>query len=272
MESVKGMEFKLDEVGWKIAGKEIKFMKQDHASNPVTAVDKARKLVERDKVHGILGPMFTPAGISVADYLTESKTPNICVHAQAIQVTQFGGGNVFVWAGTNRGVGYPLGQYAFEKMGFRKATALHIDLVEGETFAGGAINGFKSRGGTVVQVQKVPPLTMDFSPYLTAMKKADFFLYWQMAVPTVPFLKQYHDFGKRMPILMPLCGPAKESVLAEVGDSTLGMIGSDWYTPLLDTQINRKYVQGFKKKYGKYPRSESTGGYIAMTMFLYTRS
>lgn len=109
---------------------------------------------------------------------------------------------------------------------------------------------------------------MDFAPYLTAMKEADCCLYWQMEIPSAPFFIQYHDFGVKMPIVMPLCGCASEVILAEVGDPCLGMVGSDFYTPLIDTDINRRFVDAYKEKYGIYPRGESAGGYIAMLLYL----
>ena len=44
----KGIKLKLDEVGWKVGNRTIDLRTEDYAANAVTAVDKARKLVDLD--------------------------------------------------------------------------------------------------------------------------------------------------------------------------------------------------------------------------------
>jgi branched-chain amino acid transport system substrate-binding protein len=72
----------------------------------------------------------------------------------------------------------------------------------------------------------------------------------------------------KIPLLFPLADPANEFILAEIGDASLGMVGSDWYFPRIDTDINKKFVDAYSKKYQSVPTGGSAGGYIAVTMFL----
>jgi len=266
--TVEAIELKLDEVGWEVAGRKIELIKEDHGSDPVKAVDKARKLVEHDKVDVILGPMLSSAGLAVANYLMESRTPNLAVHCHPSEILKYSVGNYFLWPGTQEGLGYPLGLYAYDKLGYRTATLMYIDYVTGQTLTQGFADAFESRGGTIVQKQAFPFGTMDFAAYLTAMKEADCCVFWAMEEYNPPFHTQYRDYGLKAPIVMPLCGPSHEITLAEIGDISLGMVGSDFYSALIDTDINKRFVDAFYGKYGYYPRGETVGGYTGTTLFL----
>ena len=268
LECVKGIELKLDEVGYEWAGRKIEFIKEDYASDPGKAVDKARKLVEHDKVDVILGPLMDAAGFAVADHAAKSRTPNITFHSHVREVVE-SGDHVFQWPGTTPGMGYFLGLYAYDELGYRTATVIRPDSAEGEDIPGGCIIGFEERGGTTVQNQAFPPDGMDFAAYLTAMKEADCCIFWHYGGLATLLVKQYYDYGLKMPLLIPIFDPLGIGVqLAELGDICLGMVGSDFYSPLIETDINKRFVDAFHKKYGYYPCPLNAGGYIAVTMFL----
>ncbi len=54
-------------------GRPLEYFAEDNGSDPVVAVDKARKLVESDKIDVMIGPIFSPSAKSVADYLAKSS-------------------------------------------------------------------------------------------------------------------------------------------------------------------------------------------------------
>lgn len=265
---VRGVQLRLDEANYEVAGRKIELMVEDGASDVTVYVDKARKLVQQDEVDVILGPLFSPGGFAVADYLKTSKTPNITFMEHSHGVLEFGGKNVFLWPGTLLGKGYPLGKYAYDTMGYRTATAIYADMVNGEEFAGGVIKSFEEKGGKVVLKQTVPPDAMDFAAYLPNMKNADFVIAWFQYPGRAPFIKQAQSFGLNKPILIPNFATFTEQILSEIGDACVGMLGSAHYTPLIDTDVNKKFVDAFVKKYGMQPRGESVGGYIAALLFL----
>ena len=69
------------------------------------------------------------------------------------------------------------------------------------------------------------------------MKKADCLVWFGHNPAVLPLLKQYENMGLKMPLSLPLTSPAQEVILAEAGNVSLGMIGSEWYTSLFDTKI-----------------------------------
>ena len=88
LECVKGAELKLEEMGYQIDGRKVEWIKEDYASDPVKSVDKARKLIEHDKVDVILGPLNDASGFAVADHAAKSGTPNITFHSHVREVAE----------------------------------------------------------------------------------------------------------------------------------------------------------------------------------------
>jgi branched-chain amino acid transport system substrate-binding protein len=62
-----------------INGRKIKFISYDDSSNPATAVEQTRKLVETDKVLLMFGSFGTPDNLATRRYLNERKTPQLFV-------------------------------------------------------------------------------------------------------------------------------------------------------------------------------------------------
>ncbi len=261
-----GLELKLEEVGSQVAGRKIELIMEDAGSDPTTSVDKSRKMVESDKVDVVLGPLLSME--AVADYLTESRTPNVLYMHNPRHILELGGGNIFMQFGTLEGLGYSMGLYMWDKLGYKTATVIHDDFVAGEDFAGGTIKGFESKGGTIVQRQRTPPGAVDYSANISGMKKADCVVFWFTPMSTQRFLSQYFASGLKMPIVVPNCNVVLVPTMQEIGDNVLGIVGDSMWTWMIDTDMNKKYVEAFQKKTGKLPETEGTSAYIAMTIFL----
>jgi ABC-type branched-subunit amino acid transport system substrate-binding protein len=71
-----------------------------------------------------------------------------------------------------------------------------------------------------------------------------------------------------MPLLMPCFDALYEQEIAEVGDKCLGIIGDDFYSPEIDTALNKQFVDTYVKKHGYRPAAGAAGSYTATTMFL----
>ena len=261
------LEYRLEQAGGQAAGRKIELMVEDDGTDPVKSVDKARKLVESDKVDVILGPVHGACAPAVANYLTASKTPHLIFMPKSIGILK-PGGNEFLPFGTLAGTGYPLGLYAYDKLGYRTATVAVEDFVSGLEFVGGMTKAFQKRGGTIIQTQPIKPGTMDFSPNLAAMKDADACFFWFTPVLAQRFVAQYYAAGLKMPLVIPNATVLFPKSLGEIGTKSIGMIGSASYTSLIDTPMNKSYVEAFAKKYGMPPMAEGVSADVCLTMYL----
>ncbi len=262
------LEYRLEQAGGQVAGRKIELITEDDGTDPVKSVDKARKLVQQDKVDVILGPVHGACAPAVANFLTPSKTPHIIFMQKSIGVLKLGGGNEFLPFGTLEGTGYSLGLYAYDKLGYRTATVAVEDFVSGLEFVGGVTKAFQKRGGTIIQTQPIKQGTMDFSPNLTAMKQADVVFFWFTPVLAQRFVAQYYAAGLKMPLVIPNATVLFPQSLAQIGEKSVGIVGSSPYTTLIDTPMNKSYVEAYSKKYNAVPMAEGVSADVAMTMYL----
>ncbi|MBI2315673.1 MAG: penicillin-binding protein activator [Betaproteobacteria bacterium] len=263
-----GVDLALDAVGRKVAGREIQLFTEDDASDPVVAVDKARKLVEQNKVDVVIGPLMSNAAAAVASYLKSSGTPWMAVFDNSIDIMKVGS-HVFQYTGTLYNMGYYAGTYAAEK-GHKTASVIGSDYVAGNDYTEGFIDAFPAKGGNVIQRQRVPIGTMDFGPYITGMRKADVVAFWLLPPSPARFVKQYFDFGLEMPLVAISASNLEEPTLKDLGDRTVGIIGAAHWAQNDQTKINKEFMAAYEKKYGagSRPRLHVMYSYPVMQVFL----
>ena len=62
-----------------INGRKIKFISRDDSSNPRTAAEHTRELVEQERVHLMFGSFGTPSNLATRTYLNERSIPQLFV-------------------------------------------------------------------------------------------------------------------------------------------------------------------------------------------------
>src|SRR5258707_3333091 len=77
-----------------INGRKVKFISYDDSSNPATAVEQTRKLIETDKVLLMFGSFGTPNNLATRSYLNDRKIPQLFV---ASGDHDFGNPKAFPW-------------------------------------------------------------------------------------------------------------------------------------------------------------------------------
>ncbi len=263
----KAIKMRIEEMGGKVAGRPIEIIPEDDAGNAVKAVEKAKKLVEMNKVAAIIGPIPANCALAVANYTAASKTPQFSIVQMPYAGNKNPGKNVYSIAGTQQGSTVPLGLYAYE-LGYRTVAVLHQDFVAGAELAKGFIDAFEAKGGKVVQRQKVPVGTMDYAPFVGAIQKeANAFVTWLLPQEQLRLNNQYFSAGPQMPyILLNAAFPAE--MLQQTGDKTLGIISVIRWTRFDTSPVNKKFVDTFVKKYGEYPTTNAVAAYDQMGFLL----
>src|SRR5438093_10623617 len=66
-----------EEVGNKVAGREVKVIVEDSDPEPTGALTKVRRLVEQEKVHTVAGGLLAATGYAIAPYLEQNKLPAV---------------------------------------------------------------------------------------------------------------------------------------------------------------------------------------------------
>ncbi len=267
-----GARQRLDEAGWKVAGRQIELITEDSACDPNVAVAKAKKLATHDQVDVLLGPLWGASVVALASYAKQAGINYAPIIPQSFHVLRSAPQNAVLPMGTLGMNCYPAGLYAYDGLGYRTATIVYSDFIAGQEFIAGFETGFKERGGTIVQRQPVPPGTIDFAPYLNNLKKADCLGYW-LAGTMGPFLQQYYQFGLKIPIIPTSNTAITHEELIALGDKPLGIIGSSpCDETVVDLPLNPPFIDAMKKRLGKKSLAGSylyaLGSYMMTTTFL----
>ena len=208
-----------------MAGHPVEYLKADNGSDPVAAVDKAKQLVESQGLDYMIGPMFSPATQAVTDYLAKAGgIPDCSLMGQPSVNLTTANKLAFIPAGLYGSWGYYFGKYVGEQLGYKSANCINYDDTAAYDLQAGFEKGFGEAGGTILSVNYVPMDTVDFSPYLSALKPADCTYFWIIGNGSVPFVKQCYDYGLTAPLVVPMANNFVEEQLADLGEAGLGIV------------------------------------------------
>ena len=265
----KGILTGIDMLGKQIAGRPVEYLKADNGSDPVVAVDKARQLVESEKINYMIGPLFSPATQAVTGYLaTSGGIPQCSLMGQPKDNLATGNKLAFIPAGLYGSWGYYFGKYVAEELGYKTANCINYEDTAAYDLQAGFERGFAEGGGKVLSVNYVPMDTVDFSAYLSALKPADCTYFWIIGNGAVPFVKQCYDYGLTAPLVVPMANNFVEEQLVELGEAGLGIVGCDIYTPVLDNALNDEFTAAYQKLYpNELPTTQGYTGWLAVMLY-----
>ena len=143
-DAYQGAMIAIEEQGGTFMGRPLEFITEDSATDPSTTMDKARKLVEVDKVKIIVGPIFGPTTTAVAGYADRVQIPVISIAPLDDAVILHNKWS-FSTPGTDTSMGYPMGVYAATKLGYKHVATLGSDFVAGHEFIGGFVLAFQAK-------------------------------------------------------------------------------------------------------------------------------
>ena len=270
---VQAAKFAFKEAGYEVAGKKIEIFVEDSGGEPAVAVDKARKLVEHDKVCMIIGPLIGSTVLATGDYMSKVEIPFLTTSPSPPPT--FAQPWTLVTCGSEPQHSSCIAVYTYDELGYKKINVMTNDTVQGHGFLGAFMGAYIEKGGEVIQEQYAPFPCMDYAPYLTTLKDADALVAWYDGADAIRFLTQVHDYGirDRMPVVGAFHGSFfAPFILHEMppaaADAVIGEYCETPYTALLDTPINKKFVDAYQKEYGYIPDETCSGPYEAVQIAL----
>ncbi|MET0277131.1 MAG: ABC transporter substrate-binding protein [Pseudorhodoplanes sp.] len=256
-EMVEGMQFFFDSIGSNIAGRKVELIIEDDASNPDTALQKARRLVEQANVHFLMGNLLANTGLAVANYVKGTGTPYFIPIIAADDLTQRQRiKNVVRVAGYSASAfTHPLGDWAL-KQGYKKIVTVSQDYSFGHEQCGGLAQVFTECGGEIVQQFWHPLNTADFSPYLgqIANMKVDAVFAMETGADATRFIQQYASFGLKGKIpLLGAMNATDQSVIRTLGEECEGIVSPAHFAEGSTVPVTAKFVEDYAAKYQKIP-------------------
>lgn len=255
-----------EEKGFTVAGRRVEIIHEDDAGVPANTLTKARKLVEQDRVHMLVGPLTASSGYALRDYVHNGKIATIYPIVSADDITQRRRTPYIVRVGwTSSQPAHPFGEWVAKNLGYKRIATIAYDFAFGHEWVGGFQRTFEENGGRIVQKLWPPIGAPDYAPYLAQLRRdVDAVFAVFSGGDALRFLAQYQEFGLKDRI--PLIGGGTltdEHVLPQMGNEAVGIITALHYSAVLETPENRVFASAYARKYNRPPSYYSENSYTA---------
>jgi branched-chain amino acid transport system substrate-binding protein len=240
----------LKEKNFTLSGRRIELLVGDTGRNPAGAKTKAQELVEREKVHVILGPFAAFELLATLDYLAQARMPTLAF-AGAEDVTQRKGNAYLTRTSyTSAQALYPLADYVSKEMKLGTAASIADDFAFGYEQIGGFQRALEEQGGRLVRKLWSPLNTADYAPYIAQIPDCEVLCIGLAGSNPIKFIKQARALG----IKQKLVGgstTADDTIMGAYGDEVEGLINTNPYSLDIDSEANRRFIAAIRKNYGE---------------------
>ena len=245
-----------------LAGRKIELFVGDSAGVPAQARTKVQELVEKSRIHVMIGPLAAAEALAVDDYIRQQSLPTISI-AAAEDLTQRRPNPWFVRpTSTSSQCAHPMADYCAKTLKFKRMALIADDFAYGHEMCAGFQRVFEENGGRIIQ-KFFPPLTVpDYGTYLAQLKpNLDAVFLGFAGSNGFRYLRQFNEYGLRgkMQVVGGMTA-LDEAVLRNMGDEAIGIQTACWYSAELANPINKEFAANFRKEWKYDP-----GFYAAAT-------
>lgn len=257
-DGLRGAMVAVDEVGGKVAGKDIEIVRGSSDASPDSAVRAARKLVEQDGVTVLVGPLSGDEGLAVKDYAKTQPNVTFINGTSAAQDTTLRdpAPNFFRFSTDGAQWMAGLGTYAFTEKGYKSVAVVAEDYSFPYTQVFGFMAEFCKAGGKVPSKSWVPIGNKDYSSVIAALPDDVDAIYVALGgADAVNFLSQYQQAGGTAPLIGGSI-TVDQTVLTSEGKLRDVLIGTPAAGPIADTNSAPEwmaFVDAYKTQEGAFP-------------------
>jgi branched-chain amino acid transport system substrate-binding protein len=249
-----------------ILGRQVELLSEDSTSGDAgTAVQKTRKLIERDGVNFVLGNVNSALSLAMAQVTNEKGVLQIVPGGHTDAVTGAScHWNVFRICNTTQTEANAVAAVLLNKAG-KKWYYITPDYAFGHTLQAGLEKAAARLGGTKVGGDLSPLGTTDFSSYLIKAQaaKPDVIIFTLAGDDMVNALKQAVQFG--LDKTMHLGGAQQELEVLEglPPEARVGYWVFEWYWKQPGVPHVADFVAAIRKKTGKVPTARTWFGFAS---------
>lgn len=245
-----------------VLNRRLDLITEDEA-NPGVAVQKARKLIERDRVVAIEGLVSSASCLAVGDEAQRARILVINAGANSDEIrSKRCHRYVFSTEGCNTQYVSAIGTWLIKARKVKAWYFITSDYAFGHDLLRVARNLLHANNGTEVGSDLVPTGTADFSQYITKTKQAkpDLIFHNLAGADVTNFLKQFAESGMKTEV----AGGVIDSAFAwPVGESLRGHFPIIWWHEI-NNPSSRAWADRFMKRWGRPPDNQAYGDYMAV--------
>jgi branched-chain amino acid transport system substrate-binding protein len=262
--SLNAMNLYFDSINWTVAGRKIEVIKEDDQFNPQVGLQKAKKLIESDKVDLLVGVQASNVALAVLNYMKQQKAFYVVSGAGTDAVTWDRYPYLFRTSISAYQLSLPMANYVYDHLG-KEVVTTASDYAGGRDVIAQFKGPYLQRGGKVLK-EIWPPLgTTDFSAYLTDIKSINPPVTYDFmpGADAVRFIQQYSEFGLKEK--MPLTGFTiiDSQTVKALGKSAIGIISALTYIDTVDNPESKAFNAAYQAKFNAAPDLFADYGYVA---------
>ncbi len=264
-----GAQLAVDEINKKggILGRKVELLVEDSTSaNTGTAVQKAHKLIDRDKVDFLLGNVNSAMAVALGEVSNQAGVLHIVTggHTDAVTGTDCHW-NVFRVCNTTRMETNSVSKTLLSKYG-KKWYFLTPDYAFGHTLQQGFEAALKANNGTELGASLTPLGTTDYSSYLIQAQSTnpDVIIFLQAGQDAVNALKQAVQFGLNKKFHLAGAQQELEVLDGLPPEARVGTWVFEWYWNQPNVPHVKEFVANIRKRNGgKVPTARHWFGYVS---------
>jgi branched-chain amino acid transport system substrate-binding protein len=230
------------------------------------AVQKARRLVERERVQLILGPLSGGEGMAIKNFADNIPNVTIIVAGAASEDITMRGvkPNVFRTAYTGAQVMFPFGEYAFNEMGIKKIAVFSPGYAFPFSQVGGFLSTFIRAGGEVGTKIWTTLGDTDFSSHIAQIPKdVDAVLVTLGGGDAINFLRQLKEYGLGDIKILGGSIFVDTVVLSQQGEDLVGVMAGSHFAQDLPFPEFKAFDEAFMERNGMPASLWAADYYIA---------
>lgn len=266
------MKLRIAEAGETVGGRPLEFVIIDSEAQPTKATQNTRKLISKERVDFLIGPVHSGVALAMANVLKGRDTPIMIIpNAGANALTRSRcARNIFRASFSNWQTSYPCGKVMADD-GHKTIVTMTWKYAAGEENAAAASEHFAKLGGKTLKQIWVPFPLVEFQAYLSdiAALKPDAVFAFFSGGGGVRFVKDYAAAGLHERI--PLYGPGfiTEGVIAAQGAAADGIKTTLHYADTLDVPANTRFRKAYRDATGRDADVFAVQGYDTGTLLLH---
>jgi branched-chain amino acid transport system substrate-binding protein len=265
-----GCELAIAEINKKggILGRQVELLSEDSTSTDTSvAVQKAHKLIQRDKIDFLLGNVNSAMALALGQISNQAKLLHIVTggHTDAITGKDCHW-NVFRVCNTTRMETNSVSKLLFDKFG-KKWYFITPDYAFGHTLQQGFEASLKKFGGTEVGASLTPLGSTDFSAHLIKAQAAnpDVIIFLTAGQDAVNSLKQAVQFGLDKKFHIAGAQQELETLEGLPLEARIGTWVFEWYWNQPNLPHVKEFVAAIRpRNHGKVPTARHWFGYAAV--------
>ncbi|MFH0873089.1 MAG: ABC transporter substrate-binding protein [bacterium] len=260
-----GAKLAVEEVNKKggVLGRPLEMITEDEV-NPGVAVQKTRKLIDKERVHAVFGTVSSACALAMSDVCHQSKVLFINSGSNSDEIR---GARchryTFCIEGSNTQYVSAIGQWLIKRRKLNRWYVLTADYAFGHDLSRCSKRLLTQHGGQEIANDLIPTGSTDFSSYMIKIRNAkpDLVFMNLAGADITNFLKQYKEFGFKTEVSGGVMDTAQAWAVGP--DAMTGVFPLIWYHDLR-APGSKEFYTAFNGKFGKPPENQAWGDYTAV--------